>query len=237
MTLRVVSWNVHSCVGSDGRLDPQRVADVLASLEADFIGLQEVDSRRSRDAQREQLPFLAEQLGMHAIAGPNLREHDGDFGNGLLARHAPVGHELIDLAVTGVEPRGAIDARFEIEAFTLRLVVTHLGLSRAERRTQLVKLNERIETGPACDGTLVVGDFNEWRPRPFSAIGHGWDRLAAHARPRTFPSHRPLLRLDRVIAWPAPLRFEARVLRSPAARIASDHLPVVADVEWPLPSR
>jgi len=230
--LRVVTWNLHSCVGTDGRLDPSRSRDVLARLDADLIGLQEVDARLPNGEGRDPLDYLSDELGMHAVAGPNLRDHCGEYGNGLLSRHAPASYELLDLSVSGVEPRGAIDARFELEGRLVRCVVTHLGLDRRERAGQRARLREHLATGPAPDADLLVGDLNEWlpwrlerhrlAPRPFAVASAAW----------SFPSRAPFLALDRILARPRPVRFEVRAVRSRLARRASDHLPVVADVEW-----
>jgi endonuclease/exonuclease/phosphatase family metal-dependent hydrolase len=232
--LRVVTWNVHSCIGTDGRLDPARVASVLSDLEADVIGLQEVDSRQAHPTGHDQLPFLAERLGMYALAGPNLRDDRGELGNGLLTRVPPSSHELIDLSVAGFEARGAIDARLPLElaGLRLRVLVTHLGLTGAERAIQVGALREHIERGSGFDAMLLLGDFNEWRPRPFAGPGLAPSPFPVSSRVRAFPSRLPVLRLDRLLAWPEPRRFEVRAIRARPARIASDHLPIVADVEW-----
>lgn len=234
MKLRVVTWNVHSCIGRDGRVEPERVADVLGELDADLIGLQEVDSRQSSKSGRDQLPYLADRLRMHAVAGPNLRDERGEFGNGLLARVAPTSHELVDLSLAEREPRGAIDARFSLEAdrFRLRVLATHLGLTRAERAIQLGALRAHIERGASGHAMLLVGDLNEWRPRVFAGPGLAPSLFPVESQARTFPSRLAVLPLDRILAWPTPRHFEATAVRTRRARVASDHLPVVADIEW-----
>ena len=248
MRARVATWNVHSCVGTDGRCDPGRVAEVLAAIDADVIGLQEVDSRYSRTGGVAHAEFLADRLGLHLLVGPNLVEADGDFGNVLLSREAAEDHARIDLSVPGVEPRGAIDALIPVDGGRLRTVVTHLGLRAAERRRQLTVLRRLLDAprprAPAAvepsadgtaDGTVLLGDFNEWRERPFDAAGFGRSRAHGTRRLRTFPSRLPLIALDRILAMahPLPPRFrEVHTVRTPLARTASDHLPVVAELEW-----
>lgn len=237
MKLSVVSWNVHSCIGTDGRLEPARVAEVLRGLEADLVGLQEVDSRHDHPSDRDQLPYLARQLGMHAIAGPNLRDGRGELGNGLLAHVPPSSHERVDLSVAGSEPRGAIDARFSLASgFRLRVLVTHLGLTGAVRAVQVAALRAHIEAGPACDAMLLMGDLNEWRPRVFSGPSLLPDLFSVGSRARTFPSRLPVLPLDRILAWPRPRHLEVHAVRTRPARIASDHLPLRADLEWEPPA-
>jgi endonuclease/exonuclease/phosphatase family metal-dependent hydrolase len=169
---------------------------------------------------------------MHAIAGPNLRDDRGELGNGLLTRRPTAHHQLIDLSVSALEPRGAIDACLEIEGSKLRVLVTHLGLSRGERAIQTGALRDRIAHGPTCDATVLVGDLNEWRPRLIRPPELGSDLFPTRIRPRTFPSRLPVLRLDRVLVAPQPLRISSRVVRTRLARTASDHLPVVVELEW-----
>ena len=105
MRLRAVSWNVHSWVGTDRREDPGRIAEVLARLQADVVGLQEVDWRTSRPDDRDPFELVARRVGMTAIPGPNLADHRGEYGNGLLTR-LPV--EAVDRFVTqdGVDDSG-----------------------------------------------------------------------------------------------------------------------------------
>lgn len=214
-------------------LDPVRVGDVLATLEADVIGLQEVDWRHPGVAGRDQLAYLAERLGMHPIAGPNLRDHRGEYGNGLLTKLPASGHGRVDLSVPGQEPRGAIDAHLGADGFSLRVLVTHLGLARAERAQQVAALRAHLDRGEESDAVLLVGDLNEWRPRPFAGRALTPRPFPTTSRSRSFPSRRPVLALDRILALPEPRRFEARAIRAPLARVASDHLPVIADIEWP----
>jgi endonuclease/exonuclease/phosphatase family metal-dependent hydrolase len=169
---------------------------------------------------------------MHPIAGPNLRDHRGDFGNALLARSAPVDHTLLDLSIYQREPRGAIDACFRLEGAQLRILVTHLGLTRLERAKQISILREHLGGPSVGEAVVLLGDLNEWRPTPFTRARLVPAPFAVSSRLRTFPSRRPLLDLDRILVSPRPSRFEARAQKSRLARIASDHLPVVADIEW-----
>ena len=234
MRLRVATWNVHSCVGTDGRYDPLRTADALNALDADVIGLQEVDWRqRAGDApQEDQLGVIADELGMYSIAGPNLADHRGDYGNALLTRLPIIHAERVDLAHTGREPRGAIDARLYHEGRTVHAFVTHLGLSRGERKAQADALRARVDASPPAEIRLLIGDVNEWFPfRTVSRTLHpGCFPAEFHAR--SFPGVLPVFSLDRIYASPAPDEASVRAVRTALTRRASDHLPVVADLAW-----
>lgn len=232
MRLRFVSWNIHSCVGTDKRYDPGRVASVLGTLDADVIGLQEVDWRSPPHEGVDQLAFLARTLGMTAIAGPNLYDHRGEFGNALLTRLAVEEVEHLDLAQTGREPRGCIDARLRHEDQSIRALVTHLGLRRYERAAQLQAITDYLGAREPGVVRCLMADLNEWLP---TRLTRGpltpacFDTVYA---PRTFPSTRPVLPLDRVFVSPLPDELEQARLRTPWSRLASDHLPLVVDARW-----
>lgn len=232
MRLRLVSWNIHSCVGTDKRYDPARIASVLTELNADIIGLQEVDWRSPLHQGVDQLAFLARTLGMTAVPGPNLYDHRGEFGNALLTRLPVEEVEHLDLAQPGREPRGCIDAQLTCDGRPLRALVTHLGLQRSERALQRRAIAEHL--GPREPGVVrcLLADLNEWMPARLTRgplVPACFDAVYA---PRTFPARRPALALDRVYASPMPDTARHARLLTPAARLASDHLPVVVDVRW-----
>jgi endonuclease/exonuclease/phosphatase family metal-dependent hydrolase len=229
--VRIASYNVHQCVGADGRRDPGRVADVLREIDADVVGLQEVDARPGHGSDSEQMDFLARRLGLTAIAGPTIVRHDGTYGNALLTRRPVRDVRPIDLTFYRREPRGAIDADLDVDGALLRVVVTHLGLSPRERRWQVQKLVQHLGAGPR-DGVVVCGDINEWFGvgRPLRWLHRALGRCPAL---RTFPARLPLFALDRVWVRPREAMLGARAHASPTARVASDHLPCVVDIRSP----
>lgn len=243
MRCRVVTWNVHSCVGRDGRHDPERVADVLAPLEADVVGLQEVDWRLPRLDGSSQLEVIAARLGMTAIEGKNLRDHRGAFGNALLTRLEVEGRHRVALSTAGREPRGAIDAHLRVAGARLRVLVTHLGLRRAERLLQARRLRAAVLGGgdvappwrAAEPPTLLLGDLNEWRPRAIARRLLVPDPFPEAAWARTYPSRLPVFGLDQILVRPVARRLAFGVVTAREARAASDHLPLVADLEWDPP--
>lgn len=232
MRLRVVSWNIHACVGTDGRYDPQRIADVLAALDADIIGLQEVDWRRDPFEGADQFFHIARALEMNPIEGPTLHDHAGRYGNGLLTRLPVRSASRIDLAHPRREPRGAIDAALDAQGREVRAMVTHLGLASRERRRQIALIRDALREKPEGQVRLLLGDMNEWLPRKTAARVLTPDCFEAEFGAKSFPSFFPLFALDRIFADPAPSVGAVRADRSAMARVASDHLPIVADLEW-----
>jgi len=228
LALKVATYNVHRCIGVDGVYHPDRITVVLRALNADLIGLQEVDSRLPAGAGMSQLDYLATMLHAKAIAGPCIQEAHGHYGNALLTRLPVVDFRLIDLSVTGREPRGAIDVDVAVDGRVLRVIVTHLGCGAFERRRQIRRLLDYIGKARKKP-TVVMGDFNEWAPlsRGLRTIHSHFGATSAQA---SFPSRFPIFSLDRIWLLGGSKRPVFQVHKSPLARIASDHLPVTAQI-------
>ncbi|MGD8375615.1 MAG: endonuclease/exonuclease/phosphatase family protein [Acidobacteriota bacterium] len=228
--LVLVTYNVRRCIGTDGREDPGRVAEVLREIRPDVAALQEVDSE-VEGGSPDQLAMLSEATGMTAIAGPTLRRGDTGYGNALLVRHPPGAVRRHDLSVDdNAEPRGALEVDLPYPGPPLRLVATHLGLRAQERRRQASKLIVLLGDRPSP--VALLGDLNEWLPwgpvrRLLRANGFGGGTV------RSFPSRIPALPLDGIWSRPASLLGVASVHRSRLARRASDHLPVKAILRRP----
>lgn len=228
-SLRVASYNIHRGYGRDRRQDLDRVATVLDEVGADVFALQEVDSDPNDEGVLDALAHLAEATGFHAVTGPTLRRKGTAYGNLLLSR-APVGEVAhLDLCVAGCEPRAAIDAEVLLDGSRMRVLVTHLGLRPRERLQQIARLLDRVR--PRGESLLVLaGDFNEWIP--FSpALKPLRRELGPGTLHRTFPARLPLLSLDKIFVSPARALRASWVHRSAAATMASDHLPVIAEID------
>ena len=216
--LRIASYNVHGCRGTDGRKDASRIAGVIAELECDTVGLQEVDYR---------LDYIAGRVGMEAVPGLTLVRHDGPYGNALLTKRKVLDVRRLALGYGRREPRNALDVDLDVCGTKLRVIVTHLGLFAPERRWQVRKLLELVRE--TQERLVVLGDINEWFP--FSRPVRWFNRLLGHSVvERSFPSRWPLLALDRVWVRPRPALLALKAHRSSLAAKASDHLPVKAIV-------
>jgi len=224
--IAIASYNVHGGIGLDRRFAPERIASVLGEIDADIVALQEL---RSRTGGVDMLDWLSRKSGQRPIAGPCMVSAGGTFGNGILSRFPVVSAQQVPLAVAGREPRSAIDAVLDCDGVRLRVITTHLGLKGRERAWQAARLIDAVGTDTHMP-TVLLGDVNEWFPR-----GRVLRSLHAHfgqsrALP-TFPSLLPRLALDRIWVSPDRILRGMRVHRSRLARMASDHLPLVASLD------
>jgi len=241
-TLCVATYNIHRGLGRDRHLDFERVANVILDLDADIIALQEVETPATIvDGAIALVHRLGEQ-GYQAVHGPTIRSKRGSYGNVLLSRLPVMRHFGHDLSQAGREPRGLIEAHLSLNGCVagqsvrprgqeLRCWATHLGLRRWERRRQIERMVERIardRRGEALQSPVILlGDFNVWNRRP-RALRLLEEHLEAAPLRATYPSYWPLLPLDR-IWFGGGLRVQRlEVLKTRAARIASDHLPLRA---------
>lgn len=237
-TLRVVTYNAHGCVGTDGRRAIERTADVLRACEADVIGLQEIDVGRARSGGLDQAEAIALRLGMGHVFGAALYEGRGEYGNAVLSRY-PIEHVRTEKLPTWrpvSEPRCFVHARIDAPGGELDVVVTHFGLGPIERMGQARHVAMEIERATSASGaTVLLGDLNCGRGS--IAYRRLTTRLADAqqiARPgrvcATYPSWRPILRIDHVLVGAGLEVLEAHVPMRGLVVTASDHLPVVASL-------
>ncbi|HWA84675.1 MAG TPA: endonuclease/exonuclease/phosphatase family protein [Opitutus sp.] len=239
--LRLMTYNVHGCSGMDGRISPRRVARVIGSVAPDLVALQEIDLGRRRSRAEDQADLIARHLGMHAVFCPTVTRGQEHYGHALLSRW-PI--EIVKRAVLPQDPRGwwkepraALWARVLVEGAVVNVVTTHLGLGRRERVLQMRALlgDEWLGRIAADEPVLLCGDFNLGPgSTPYGLVAARLsDAQAARQGHRpipTFSSMRPLARIDHIFISKA---FDVRhvfVPRNDLTRLASDHLPLVADL-------
>ncbi|NQE50695.1 endonuclease/exonuclease/phosphatase family protein [Herbaspirillum rubrisubalbicans] len=224
--LKVATYNIHGARGTDGLFSPGRIARVLQEIDADILALQEVPLGGA--SQVDVLALLREATGLFAVEGPTLQSPTRRYGNAVLSRYPVLATQNIDLSFGSREPRGALDADIDCHGHMLRVIATHLGLKPAERRAQIKRLLQAFDTDQAP--VILMGDVNEW-----FMWGRALRWLVSHFEaapaPRTFPSRWPLFALDRIWISPRQRLLQVHVHRSPLARVASDHLPLVAHID------
>jgi len=225
-TVRVMTWNIHSGVGTDGHFDLTRVVETIASHQPDVVALQEVDSRQTPAPARSAFAVLCDAVGGHGIEAKSIITADGGYGQMVVSRWPLGATQVHDITHAKREPRRAIEVEIATPTGVFRLIAAHFGVTLIERRQQARRLLAIAR--PHAMTTVVLGDFNEWF-WPASLRGALGRELPARTQYATFPSWYPLFRLDRIFCWPPDAMRASFVDRS--ARIVSDHLPVVADIQ------
>ena len=243
---RLLTYNVHRCVGVDRRLDVDRIAAVIAEHEPDIVCLQELDVGRARTGHVDQARAIADTLAMSVRFHAAMRVEAEEYGDAILTRWPErlmrAGALPSVRGIPGVEPRGAIWAAIEIDGATLNVINTHLGLVPREQRLQAAALTGKDWLGhPDCTGpTILTGDFNATSiTRPYQTLCRNLTdaqrALGLKLTVKTFPSSFPAIRIDHAFVSPEIRVTAIKAPFSPLARMASDHLPLVIDFEIETP--
>lgn len=238
---RLLTYNVHRCVGVDRRLDVDRIAGVIAEHEPDVVCLQELDVGRARTGWVDQAESIADRLKMVSRFHPAMRVEAELYGDAILTPHP---ERLVRAAalpsvtgVPGVEPRGALWSQIDIGGVSLNVINTHLGLVPREQRLQAAALAGKDWIG-ACEGpTILTGDFNATSiTRPYQTLARrladAQRQLGLRPSVKTFPSSFPAIRIDHCFVSEHVQITGVKAPFSPLARMASDHLPLVVDFEF-----
>jgi endonuclease/exonuclease/phosphatase family metal-dependent hydrolase len=240
-TIRVMTYNVHRCIGVDRRLAPERIADVIQQARADVVALQEVDACRPRTRGVDQAGVIAQRLDMTMHFHPALQVAEEQYGDAVLSRFP------MRLVQAGPLPRprtrlwrelrGALWTSIQVNHHEVQLVNTHLGLGPRERMAQTEALFSEAWLGnAACKSPLILcGDFNAL---PDSAVHRRCLRtlrdvhrcLAVPLPRKTFPTRYPMASIDHLFLSAEFSVRHVEVLRTPLTRVASDHYPLIVEL-------
>lgn len=246
MHLRLLTYNVHKCIGGmDRRYVPERVRDTIGHYKPDVVLLQEVDHLAPRSNGDRQVDLLGDLLGMrHRTWFPNVAVRGGgEYGNAILSRFPLTETRNIDLTIPPKKRRSVLHARYRVRldppsakrprTRTVHVYNMHLGLAGFERKLQLKKF---LDSHPfanldARTPVVVAGDLNDvygtLGPRMLAPAGfRGPKRRLA-----TFPAYAPVRALDGIYVRGAVELVQVQRARIQLARRASDHLPLIADLE------
>jgi endonuclease/exonuclease/phosphatase family metal-dependent hydrolase len=240
-TLRVMTYNVHSCVGIDGKLSPHRIARVIARYQPDVVALQEVDIGRLRTGQVDQAQAIARSLQMHYHFHPTIRVEEESYGDCILSslpmRLKKTGMLPVPAGRDSLEPRGALWVTIELDGKEIQFVNTHLGLSARERLLQLRAIlgGDWLGGQDGLGPVVFCGDFNAspqsrvWRlcSQRFRDV----QMEASERSPRrTWFGHYPIARIDHIFVSSQIQVVRVQVGDDYLARVASDHRPLFAEL-------
>lgn len=239
---RILTYNVHSCVGVDRRLDVERISAVISAETPDIVALQEVDVGRARTGEVDQAEAIARQLGMRRRFHAAVKVGAELYGVAILTAlperlvkaAALPGHPFLN----GLEPRGALWVAIDVGGVELQVLTTHLGLAPREQGRQAEAL-----AGPAWLGGLsrggpliLLGDLNAGRGSStcrtlLNGLTDGTRRVDGGRGLATFPSVFPLRQIDHIFVGDGVTVLGAYAASTALSRRASDHLPLVMDFE------
>ncbi len=237
VVLRVMTYNIHHAEGLDGKVDLERIANVIRQSNADIVALQEVDKNTRRTGGIDMPADLARRTGMNVVFGANLDNYQGgQYGTAILSRFPIESHEnhLLKQTREG-EQRGVLQAVLAVNQGQLLFICTHLDHTGdpAERlfsETQFADLFARHTGLPA----LLCGDFNdtpasELHKRLSKKWTDAWS-IAGKSNGFTMGSANPTRRIDYI--WLSSKKnFRVRWVDVPRSE-ASDHLPLVAEIRF-----
>jgi len=244
MRFRIMTYNVHSCIGLDGRCSPLRIAKTIARFAPDIVALQELDLGRIRTRGHDQPRMIAKHLRMFHHYHPAIQVEEELYGDAILSRY-PLRVRRADLlriptAVKQKEPRGALWVTAALPGLDIQVINTHLGLGKKERFYQAQALAGTGWLGhPDCCGPRILcGDFNTIPgSRPFDQLSqhlhtiHNKNKLRDRWPGGTWPSFFPLARIDHILVSSHFRVLSAGVPMDRRTIVASDHLPLVADLD------
>lgn len=240
-TFRILTYNVHRWLGTDRKVSPTRIAEVIASCEPDIVALQEVRVGRVQAGEIDQAADVAASLGMDLHFQPTIRILGEQYGIAILTRHSArlvkSGRLPTQSSRPSFEKRSALWVSTEIDGHRVNVINAHLSLRSGERRAQAAALVGPDWIGhPDCsDPAVLLGDFNAPPySRSYRMIA---DRLrdaqranAAGEPQPTFHTRAPVLRLDHVFVTRSVEIVNAAPIRNPLTRVASDHFPLLAEL-------
>jgi endonuclease/exonuclease/phosphatase family metal-dependent hydrolase len=228
--IRVASYNIQKSIGTDFKRKPERILAVLSELDADVVALQEVDRRFGERVTSIDPAALTAATGYRPVVF-GARPHSlGWHGNTLLVRATTEILAQRKLVLPRLEPRGAVLADLRIGGADIRVVGVHLGLLGLWRRRQAEAVLNQIESLEVPLPTIIMGDLNEWSVNGGCLANFARDHHVGEPGP-SYPSVRPVFGFDRIIASSEITIEAAGVHRSDRSRVASDHLPVWANIE------
>ena len=231
--LRIATYNIHRCRGLDRRTMPSRIAEVLREIGADVVALQEVIGAGPAGAGQAEEIGAAVGMGWVMTTVRHLRNHL--FGNVVLSRFPIVHHSHYDLSWRTCEPRACQRADLDLgQGRTLHVYNVHLGTAVLERRYQAPRLASYVHDHRVIGPKIILGDFNEWMrglaTKTLNSLFDSVDIQAHLQRRRTYPGIFPLLHLDHIYYEGQVEIRGVELPRTRKALMASDHLPLVANV-------
>ncbi|WP_052476323.1 endonuclease/exonuclease/phosphatase family protein [Cohnella kolymensis] len=217
--MKVMTYNIHHGEGMDGKTSLYPIAEEIARAHADVVVLQGVDRFLPRSGFKHQLNRLAKHLGMYSCFSPSVNLLIVQYGNAILSRYPIISKEIKYIGGS-IERRSIQTARLQIDAGTVTVLNTHLGVNAEERIKQFPVLLDEINKleRPA----IIAGDFNMGIDDPLM------EPLNSQLHKIMLKNEPPTEEVDHIFVNFPTEKDSAWVQRSNA----SDHYPIIAELRW-----
>ena len=227
--VRVLSYNIHHGRGIDGKLDLERIAEVIKSASPDIVSLQEVDNQTTRSKGIDQAKELARLTDMKVVYGASMSFQGGKYGNAVLTT-LPIKESKV-VPLPG-EPRSALCVTLKLPNSNLPFgeflfIATHLDTEDEPRLRSVPLIEKALESKPGVPA-ILAGDLNALPVGPtMQAFGKTWSNATSQQGLFTYPAGKPSKQIDYVLHRPSKFWqvLETKVLKE---AVASDHRPILA---------
>lgn len=242
--LRVMSYNIRSCLGPEPKTDIEKVyakvtineiCKVIRESGADIIALNEVDCKTFRAQGLDQIAYISEVTGYFGQFGKTMSHYNGYYGNGLISKYRIISARNHVLSTNDgkymMEPRGMLECQVDVEGSIINVLTVHFGLKLQERTQAVHYISEFLQN---IEGTtILMGDFNLDYETEFDEMKPLLENLKDTAietgkakELKTFTSLNPIKKIDYILVSKDVEVVNTGIIRSSA----SDHLPIFADI-------
>ena len=226
-TMRVMTYNAHNCIGMDGVLSCERIAQVILNENVEAVALQELDSMTMRLPNQDILKNIADLTGMHPTFGASIDFRGGKYGIGVLTREKPISWKRIPLPCRS-EPRSLLIVELEDYYFCS----THLSLHAEDRATSAAIIAE--ELGKLDKPVIIGGDFNaEPDEEAIQSLMPAIEFMRGAPEKLTYPADTPRIEIDYIGILKVQTKSVSEVQSYVVnASVESDHRPLVSEFEY-----
>ncbi len=228
-TLTILSYNIHHGKGTDGKLDLQRIADIINMYNPDLVALQELDVNTTRTNKVNQPESLSVLTGMNYAFSKSIDFQGGEYGNAILSRY-PISGKITH-PLPGKEKRSALEVQVSMTGIqnNVTFISTHLSLYKTEQAQSIEIINNLVKSH--SDFVILAGDLNITpQSNEFQKLKSYWLNATSGSNLYTFPAKKPTTQIDFVLAYPiaAWKVIDCKVIND---GIASDHRPILTKLE------
>lgn len=228
--IRVMSYNIRNGIGMDGKMDFQRIADVIGKASPDIVALQEIDSMTNRSGQHDVLVEVAKRTAMYPMFAKAIDYDGGKYGIGILSKEKPL--RSFRYSLPGREEKRTM---LVVEFNQYVYCNVHLSLAEEDQAASLDMIKKA--TSSFDKPVLMAGDMNATPGSPFLQALQKDFRVISSLKEYTSPADEPKELIDYILTRTQDTaRLYVKDARVLPEAVASDHRPVLVDLMWKQPA-